>query len=153
MGAELERPMAVEEVVLSVPGHSDGVTAPAASTAPASEALEHIVRDYFAKARARDRIALGGWMRDRRRERYDLALKTLVKAIATEASRNVEDRGARVYARTQIYASVMSLVRMVASDHLVVIGRARRMLCWALAFAVVAVAGVVYIVDTLIGNG
>ena len=145
--------MAVEEVVLSVPGHADGVNASAGSPAPAGGALERAVQDYFASARARDRLAIGGWMRQRRRERYDLALKTLVKTIATEASRNVIDRSARLDVRTQVYASVMSLVRVVASDQLAVIGRARRMLGWALAFAVVGVAGVTYTVDTLIANG
>ena len=88
--------MAVEEVVLSVPGHADGVNASAGSPAPAGGALERAVQDYFASARARDRLAIGGWMRQRRRERYDLALKTLVKTIATEASRNVTDRSARL---------------------------------------------------------
>ena len=94
--------MAVEEVVLSVPGHADGVNASAGSPAPAGGALERAVQDYFASARARDRLAIGGWMRQRRRERYDLALKTLVKTIATEASRNVTDRSARLDVRTQV---------------------------------------------------
>lgn len=145
--------MAVEEVVLSVPGHPDGFGASDASPTPANGALERVVRDYFASARARNRRAIGGWMRRRRRERYDLALKTLVKTIATEASRNVTDRSARLDARTQIYASVMSLVRMIAKDHLTIIGRARRTLLWAFAFAIVGVAGVVYTVNAALANG
>lgn len=142
--------MAVEEVVLSIPGHPDRSGESEESVAGASGAFEAVVRGYFDSARGRDRPAMGDWIRRRRRKRFDLALKTLVKTIATEASRKVVDRGARLDVRTQVYGSVMSLVQAMTDDHLIAIRRARRTLRWGLAFAALGATGIAY---TLMVNG
>jgi hypothetical protein len=157
MDAGQESTMAVEEVVLSVPGHPQSWTEPQSerhasegSPADPSGTLEPVVRDYFVSARATDRLAVGNWIRRRRRERFDLALKSLVKTIAMEASRKVPDRAARLDVKTQVYGSVMGLAQAMSRDQLIVIRRARRTLRWGLAFAAIGVTGVMF---TLIANG
>jgi hypothetical protein len=141
--------MAVEEVVLSVVGHADRSEASGGSPVDGTGTLERLIRDYVDSARAQHRFAIGSWMRRRRRQRYDLALKTLVKTMASEASRNVPDRTARLGVRTQVYGSVMLLARTMASDHLIIVGRARNMLRWGLALAAIGTTGAIY---TLIAN-
>jgi hypothetical protein len=144
--------VAVEEVVLSVPGDPNGCEDPASGISPSgtTDGLERVVREYFKSARARGGLALSDRMRQRRHERFDIALKTLVKTMATEASRPVAERPLRLDVRTQVYAYMMTLVRIMARDHLIVIRRARRTLRWGLAFATVGAVGFLY---TLIANG
>ena len=141
--------MAVEEVVLSVVGHADRSEVSGGSPVEGTGTLERLIKDYFDSVRARDRFAIGSRMRRRRRERYDLALKTLVKTMASEASRNVPDRAVRLGVRAQVYGSVMLLVRTMARDHLIAVGRARSMLRWGLALAAIGTTGAIY---TLIAN-
>jgi hypothetical protein len=82
--------------------------------------------------------------------RFEQAAKTVVKSIATEASRVVVDRPARTDVRTRFYAAAMVLVRAVSIDQQKVLERSRRRLRWSAALAIVGLLGICW---TLVGNG
>ena len=112
--------------------------------------LERLVAGYLKAARVRDRLALTQRARQRRQERFQLALKTLAKGMATEATRTVHERPLRLDIRTRIYGTMMVLARVTSEDHLAVVGRARNTLRWALSIAVLGFAGIVF---TVLANG
>lgn len=143
--------MAVEQITLS------SVAAPVRATNDdvdleerGSHEIATLVRTYLTAARARDRFAFTRNGRARRRERFEQAAKTVVKSIATEASRGVVDRPVRADARTRFYTGAMVLVRAVSIDQQQVLERSRRMLRWSAIFAIVGLLGIWW---TLVRNG
>lgn len=148
--------MAVEEITLSAVGkpnrRNDDAENLSGEREPLRDAKElgALAEAYLAAARARDRFAFTRKGQARRRERFDQAVKTVVKTIASEASRVLDDRPARLEVRTRLYVGVMVLTNAVSIDQLRLIERSRRTLRWSVGIAVVGLLG---IGGTLIGNG
>ena len=143
--------MAVEQITLSAVAAADRWTNDDVDLEErGSHEITALVRTYLNAARARDRFAFTRNGRARRRERFEQAAKTVVKSIATEASRVVVDRPSRADARTRFYAGAMILVRAVSIDQQKILARSRRRLRWS---AVLAIVGLLGICGTLVANG
>ena len=143
--------MPVEQITLSAVAAPDRWTnADVDLQESGSPEITVLARSYLRAARARDRFAFTRNGRVRRRERFEQAAKTVVKSIATEASRGVVDRPARADARTRFYAGAMVLVRVVSIDQQKILARSRRRLRWSAVLAIVGLLGVWW---TLVANG
>jgi len=148
--------MAVEEITLSAvrkPGRwtDEAEVIPAERESPSgAQEMAVLAKAYLAAARARDRFAFTRKGHARRRERFDQAVKTVVKTIASEASRIIEDRPARLEVRTRLYVGVMVLTNAVSIDQMRLLERSRRNLRWSVGLAIVGLLG---IGGTLVGNG
>jgi hypothetical protein len=148
--------MAVEEITLSAVGKPERWNDEAEIIPVERESLRDtqgmavLAKAYLKAARARDRFAFTRKGKARRRERFDQAVKAVVKTIASEASRIVDDRPARLEVRTRLYVGVMVLTNAVSIDQLRLLERSRRTLRWSVGLAIVGLLG---IGGTLVGNG
>jgi len=136
--------MAVEEITLhavALPRRTKREEQPKNKGAE-PEDLDPIVRDLVTAIRQRDRLVLTEKSRLRNQNRFTLALKSLVKAMATQGAARVRDRDSRVIIRNELYSSTMSLVQALADDQQTLLRRSRRLLKWGLASATIGVLGV-----------
>jgi uncharacterized membrane protein len=146
--------MPVEEITLSTVGkpHRNDeaqITGERGATREAEE-IAVLARAYLEAAHARDLFAFTRKGRARRRERFDQAVKTVVKTIASEAARIVHDRPARLEVRTRLYVGVMAFTNAVSIDQQRLLARSRCNLRWSVGLAIVGLLG---ICGTLISNG
>lgn len=150
--------MAIEEITISAPGEPDGpggADQRSASNQAASDAMEpldirRLARNFLKAARARDRLVFTQRGRKRRQERFNQALKSIVKDMATEASREVRSRSGRLEVRTRVYTTMMVLAKAVAEDQLRMIGRSRSSLRWGVGLIILGLGCIVF---TLVANG
>lgn len=149
----------MEEITLSVPGsfENDVRRQPlplrdGERPVPAHAAwdLEKLARSYLQAARARDRFALTARGRQRRLDRFNMALKRLTKSLAAQGADAVQDRRARAEVRARIYAQTLVLARVTGQDYLRTVRRARRTMRWGLLTAGIGLTGVAF---TLVANG
>lgn len=147
----------IEEIILSVPGaktvlkgrrSADRIDDIDSTVDTSSE--DEIVRSYREMVQQRDRFGLTRKSRQRRQDTFEAAYKSLVKQIATEATRGIRDRSSKLRVRTQIYKSVMALVQSSARDQKTKAKRTRRLFRWSLA---VAGTGVFGLATGLIADG
>lgn len=147
----------IEEIILSVPGaktvlkgrrSADRIDDIDSTVDTGSE--DEIVRSYREMVQQRDRFGLTRKSRQRRQDTFEAAYKSLVKQIATEATRGIRDRSSKLRVRTQIYKSVMALVQSSARDQKTKAKRTRRLFRWSLA---VAGTGVFGLATGLIADG
>ena len=141
----------IEEIILSVPGAEpvlegrrsadriDDVDDVECAVDTGSE--DEIARSYSEMVQQRDRFGFTRKSRQRRQDTFETAYRSLVKQIATEATRGIRDRSSKLRARTQIYKSVMALVQSSARDQKTKAKRTRRLFRWSLAVAGTGVFG------------
>ena len=138
----------IEEIILSVPGaepvlegrrSADRIDDVDSAVDTGSE--DEIVRSYREMVQQRDRFGLTRKSHQRRQDTFETAYRSLVRQIATEATRGIRDRSSKLRARTQIYKSVMALVQSSARDQKAEAKRTRRLFRWSLAVAGTGVFG------------
>lgn len=144
----------MEEITLSVPStYSESPATPPRSQAHPDEAeagLERLARGFQAAVLSRDRFALTERSRRQRHATFELQLKRLIKATASDTARAVPDRRTRAGVRARSYAAMMVLARLVADDHARTARRCRGVLRWAMGAVAIGSLGIVF---TLIANG
>jgi hypothetical protein len=133
--------MRIEQITLTVPAEPDEViTVQAEPPVRADDdsdrvELADVVRDYLAAVRARDRFALTERTRVRRRERFGLAVRSLAKNLATEATRTENDKIVRNALRARVYTTMAALLDTVSRDQLKLSRRARGCMRWGVGLA------------------
>ena len=149
--------MPVEEITLWAPGeagHRDAENDAACTRVLSADSPPviqgQLQRRYREITRERDRFALTDRGRRRRREAFDVTMKSLIKQAATEASQAIPDRPDRLDARIRIYAIMTELTSAVVRDHESVVRRGRKSTVWG---ACIGAAGLLAFVITLIVNG
>lgn len=145
--------MPIEEITLSAPCEPEQRTTAESDTAQGQPGETDVVRDaraYLQAARVRDRFSCTQRGRQKRLEQFDQTVKTLVKSIATEASRNITDRSERLDVRTRIYSGVMVLAKAISHDQRTMLDRSRTSRRRSLILATLGLLGIGM---TLVANG
>ena len=144
--------MAIEEITLSAPCEPEQPTT-ADSDKTQDQRCETDVsrhaRAYLQAARARDQVS-STQRGQKRLEQFEQTVKTLVKSIATEASRDIPDRSERLDVRTRIYSGVMVLAKAISHDHRAMLDRSRTSRRRSLILAALGLLGIGM---TLVANG
>jgi hypothetical protein len=145
--------MAIEEITLSAPCEPEqptSVDSDKAQGQPGETGVARNARAYLQAARARDRVSCTQRRRQKRLEQFEQAVKTLVKSIATEASRDITDRSERLDVRTRIYSGVMVLAKAISHDQRAMLDRSRTSRRRSLTLAALGLLGIGM---TLVANG
>ena len=145
--------MPIEEITLSAPCEPEQQTTADSDKAqgqPDETDVARHARAYLQAARTRDRVSCTQRGRQKRLEQFDQTVKTLVKSIATEASRNITDRSERLDVRTRIYSGVMVLAKAISHDQRTMLDRSRTSRRRSLILATLGLLGIGM---TLVANG
>lgn len=128
--------MAVEEITLSVPQavpHGDRQAERSACDMVNPD--DRMVGRYRRILRDRNRFSWTRRGRQKRRETFEVAYRSLVKQLAKELTESIGDRSARLDTRTRIYASLTGILAITTAAQNRYQDQSSRLFGWGLVLA------------------
>lgn len=129
--------MAIEEITLSVPQAVPDADwqRPERTAFDAVNPDDRVVGRYRRILRDRNRFSWTRRGRQKRRETFEVAYRTLVKQLAKELTESIGDRSARLDTRTRIYASVTGILAVTTAEQQRCRRQSSKLFGWGLVLA------------------